>query len=453
MQNDNPFHATFTLRQHTPMIHFQADQLGALLRASELKPAFDQYLWRNVFKLGVQQEQRRAVFERNKTYMTGYKPGQDERLWKEFEQENWALDYRVKFDYNPADVKTSVITPRFPCFFGDMGDQQSSASRQFKQIKKDFTATFVCLHPELKKIISKQFPDFLRTKNFGLRQSKGFGCFTVHSKAEHFLPRKEHNAYLFRVNETRTDEDLFKHIELFWRVLRTGYNRPGKQGNTVIYVKCPLFFYLRDQWHLDIAEGNVLEDFKTRMSGKSVQWDKRSIKQTYFSTDLIRQQQDPKHPEPDILRGYPTQSDNGRYFLFRDLLGLASESQWMSYRATIKKSHVPSNRDQETINRFKSPVTFKPVRNGNGYDVYVCVKSIPAEYGSQAFLIQRGNEVRLTLETPPLGAFRITKYFDYVRRDMADLIVKADKQVVTLNNDKDPDWIKIKAVFESFRKL
>ncbi|MGB3465250.1 MAG: hypothetical protein WBA74_08270, partial [Cyclobacteriaceae bacterium] len=35
---------TFTLAQHTPLIHFQHDQQGATLRATEVKPKLDQYL-------------------------------------------------------------------------------------------------------------------------------------------------------------------------------------------------------------------------------------------------------------------------------------------------------------------------------------------------------------------------------------------------------------------------
>ena len=34
----------FTLKQHTPIIHFQHNQHGATLRASELKPKLDKFL-------------------------------------------------------------------------------------------------------------------------------------------------------------------------------------------------------------------------------------------------------------------------------------------------------------------------------------------------------------------------------------------------------------------------
>ena len=42
------FKVEFTLKQHTPIIHFQAGQRGATLRASELKPKFDRFLLENV---------------------------------------------------------------------------------------------------------------------------------------------------------------------------------------------------------------------------------------------------------------------------------------------------------------------------------------------------------------------------------------------------------------------
>lgn len=43
----------FKLKQHTPLIHFQHDQHGATLRASELKPKLDKFLIR---KLGLTED-------------------------------------------------------------------------------------------------------------------------------------------------------------------------------------------------------------------------------------------------------------------------------------------------------------------------------------------------------------------------------------------------------------
>jgi len=38
------FKLEFTLKQHTPLIHFQSNQKGATLRATELKPKLDKFL-------------------------------------------------------------------------------------------------------------------------------------------------------------------------------------------------------------------------------------------------------------------------------------------------------------------------------------------------------------------------------------------------------------------------
>ncbi len=40
----NPFEITITLKQHTPLIHFQHEQAGAILRATELKPKLDKFI-------------------------------------------------------------------------------------------------------------------------------------------------------------------------------------------------------------------------------------------------------------------------------------------------------------------------------------------------------------------------------------------------------------------------
>ena len=42
------YQLVFQLKQHTPMLHFQHDQTGATLRATELKPKLDLYIMRKL---------------------------------------------------------------------------------------------------------------------------------------------------------------------------------------------------------------------------------------------------------------------------------------------------------------------------------------------------------------------------------------------------------------------
>ena len=74
----------FKLKQHTPIIHFQADQKGATLRASELKPKLDRFL---IDKVGMLDDNGKPK-EKYKSWFIG---GGKKHL---------ALDYKVKIEAN-----------------------------------------------------------------------------------------------------------------------------------------------------------------------------------------------------------------------------------------------------------------------------------------------------------------------------------------------------------------
>ena len=74
------FKLTFKLKQHTPLIHFQHDQHGATLRATELKPKLDRFL---LEKLG------------NGNYEQGIEIAK-KKGWLVAKGEHPALDYKVR---------------------------------------------------------------------------------------------------------------------------------------------------------------------------------------------------------------------------------------------------------------------------------------------------------------------------------------------------------------------
>ena len=61
----------FTLKQHTPIIHFQHDQEGATLRATEVKPKLDRFIIEKVFH---------NEFEECKNFQVGYNPQEPSEL-------------------------------------------------------------------------------------------------------------------------------------------------------------------------------------------------------------------------------------------------------------------------------------------------------------------------------------------------------------------------------------
>lgn len=73
------------LKQHTPLIHFQSEQPGAILRATEVKPKLDKFLKKYAFPGG---------FEEYKQYLIGYKTNKKDKI-EDFGDKQ-AFDYKLR---------------------------------------------------------------------------------------------------------------------------------------------------------------------------------------------------------------------------------------------------------------------------------------------------------------------------------------------------------------------
>ena len=83
------------LKQHTPLIHFQHDQEGATLRASEVKPKLDRFIIKHGFH---------DSFDECKEFLVGYNPDPEKKnisikiLKNKWSQGYRALNYRIKVE-------------------------------------------------------------------------------------------------------------------------------------------------------------------------------------------------------------------------------------------------------------------------------------------------------------------------------------------------------------------
>ena len=139
------FKYTITLKQHTPIIHFQANQSGATLRATELKPKFDKFLLK-----------KNPNLKNNEGH----------------------LKYKVKIEKIGNPIK-SVYKTYIPIrdknnsyyqegsYFGD------NEAVLYNKIKIEFFSFDL----EILKMIQKYFSEFISISSFGTRQNKGFGNF------------------------------------------------------------------------------------------------------------------------------------------------------------------------------------------------------------------------------------------------------------------------------------
>ena len=250
-----------TLKQHTPIIHFQHDQDGATLRASEVKPKLDRFL---LTKLG------------DGNYDVGVKKANNQG-WFIGKGEHPALDYKMFF--RPSNNIKINIKPRHenaPMYFGNMGDDDNK-DKHFR--KADFVEGIILTQwSELEVFVKNNISKFFFIHNFGTRQSKGYGSFTVEKINNKTIDSKFKADYCFRIKTDDWQDALFK-TGLFYQSLRSGINIgspiyssvKGSHGSALKHQEMDTKFYMKPIVFLYAKDVD------------KQQWDKKTIKQTYFN--------------------------------------------------------------------------------------------------------------------------------------------------------------------------
>lgn len=183
-----------TLKQHTPLIHFQHDQYGATLRASEVKPKLDKYIVQKAFK---------NKFEDCRSYLVGYDPDRPDALKEKFAQGYRALNYKMRIEAKKEEeylvasslgrnAKESLekhkilFIDQSPYFAQEKENKSVVRDRcNWDKIRckgimySDITVTVYSLVKGalLESYVYEKIQSFFLSENFGNRQDKGFGCF------------------------------------------------------------------------------------------------------------------------------------------------------------------------------------------------------------------------------------------------------------------------------------
>ena len=379
----NPYQLTVTLKQHTPIIHFQHEQNGATLRATELKPKLDEYLWIVFNQIGLPETKT------GKWIIPGTQK---------------ALNYKLKVT-NVKGLNKLPTTNLIPLYFGDIGSEKETTNDtdQKRLIMADHLDLNVhSFFPELIELINEHLDQFLWQTNFGCRQSKGFGSFTrVDSERSNGFfdltfelnvgRRNQALDRLAKIQDDLKDEikfmiRMFAMLEVFYKSLRSGINRKKNKTVTLFYIKPAIFYYAKD----------ILNE----------QWDKKSIKEAYLTNhEYNLEKQKEKHRHADILT-YSSEADPNNKLL-KDLFGLSTDEEWGSYRI----GRVSKNNGD--IDRYKSPLLFKPIKVDES-TFFIGCKAFNVDPGflNQTFKIKMGNQSGLELDTP--ASFSWNDFFDYV---------------------------------------
>lgn len=367
------------LKQHTPLIHFQHEQAGATLRATELKPKLDRFLLK---KIGI------GDYEKGKEFAK-------QKKWLIQEQEE-ALDYKVKIISLGKNITGDVeIMP---------------ASQEKWILSDDIELTIFCCNENLRKKIEDDIDHFFCLTNFGKRQNKGFGCFYPEQFDKSIFFNKistlGYNIYKSDSHlKNKIQKDYYFYDKVIfpkWSKFKSGINHFWKKP--AVYKKSEIFNYLES---------------------RELRWDKRWIK--LHLNELIEQKRLPKklkqqNNDPIDLYNKNSWVDSSaeEYRFGRAMLGLPEHYEFQTTDSNIKYQVKIKS---ENIERFKSPITFKIFEN----EFYAIAKNINAEMFNCKFsfsvqakqkkgrdFINEGKPIEFveTLSTPKENEFNLNNFLD-----------------------------------------
>lgn len=350
-----------TLKQHTPLIHFQHDQDGATLRASEVKPKLDKFLLKQTFNNN---------FDLCKEYLNGYCEKNERNIREKFNNGIRALDYKIKIIVTdkPKNIKLKIVPKEnreskivkhhtevnnedFPFLMSNMGGKESPEELINLVLYDSILLEFRTKHKYIREILLKYTIVFFSRHNFGQRKTKGFGSFTVKEIEGQTIPWNESvipqgSLYMKFSTENKNgilnkQYAIFKTLDFYWKCLKSGVNYTRNEESDEMKLRYIKAYY----WHYLNNAGNT--------------WEKKSIK-THFK----------------LITGKDETKDNKNKVSFaRALLGSPDKFEYKDRlrrfkNETVKIEHDESNKDL-LIARIPSPVIFKPIIKGDEVTVYI----------------------------------------------------------------------------------
>lgn len=375
------FKCTFKLEQHTPIIHFQPDQSGATLRASELKPKFDKFLLEKIPDLP-----------------------------HKINNKSKYLDYKVKIidtDTNPT-IYNDLSS--FKSFFGNLGTEHNNIKKGILS-NKVIDIKFIILNnnEKLKNAIDKWFPLFLILNNFGTRQNKGFGSFYLKDNNKDISNLLIENDIKFGHGKYNDEIsiNILKHIYIIYLLMKSGINYPDhpkvdnrpdmtRKGTKQTYYKSFLYEY---------------------MLGRNIGNEKRFIKENYFDSHV-------RILNDGITKKY-----------VKALLGT---TQLIKFRDLERNGKVEYK--STDIERFKSPILFKIIKD----ELFIFPENINQNIFDKTFVFKQKHntyDINKNIQTPLSSEFDLNEFLKQFIEHFNSLTLKTDTRLMNyldneLNNAK-----------------
>ena len=415
-----------TLKQYTPLIHFQHDQEGATLRASEVKPKLDKFI--------LETNNYDDLDADIKTCLIGYSDELDRngKLRESFHNGKCSLDYKLKI--KSIGDRTTSNEQDLPSYFGE-----GAKGVSYHSVEITFLSKQSMLIDEIKSYIS----DFFIINNFGNRNNKGYGSFfvdTIDSEPNNlsFEDVEKVLKYYFQLvyqRNERPNDNLLKTINDDYQLLKSGKNYPYKKS---------------------IVFGYALS--------KGIRWEKRKIKREIYNAHNANLNLMYNHPprygnhdedlswfEPGDDEWEGDELNAFRYCFIRALLGLPNHYEFKLENDGIcivdikrVRPYHDDDRPQDVITigdrrftycddieRFQSPLMFKIITLNNQSKLYLLSKEnqFDTKMMRKTFifqikkikrgqeLIDLGNPICFKIMTPNSNNFSLEELLQYATDD------------------------------------
>lgn len=355
-----------TLKQETPMIHFEHKLENATLRATELKPKIDKFIIEDLESVN---------------------PGMYKK-YKDVIKEKIKKETKSAYKINISGVTEAEDIPKYKTlYFGNENDMRTIMSTS------NIIIRIFSFNSKVIKLIKDIIPYVFAYNNFGTRQNKGFGCFTP-LKYE-FYGDEKGEKYEFDLEKLLLDgkktifksnvefSDATKYDEIYEKI-KNDYNKlkSGRRGTS----KSLLMEY---------------------MYGKSIRWEKAKFKSDLKIKDINSYKKLIGHTNNEKNDKGVISDKEARYI--RAMLGLAPDN---IYKMEDRKRLMLKIKDGEGyIDRFKSPITFKY----KDEIVYVFSNDIPGEMYDRKFEFSYSYRDRKKMEisTPTMDEFDLLDFMSF----------------------------------------
>lgn len=377
------FSFSIQLKQHTPLIHFQHDQAGATLRATEVKAKLDKFIWEHFDMLTEGEEefkQYKQLFDPESKANAPFKI----RIRADFEAQKILIASSLTPEEETALRKAKILfikgTPYFAVenelknIFEPTGETviRNNKEREVLEVIKNHAEVVtkwgilaksddaICIDffsfiPQILSILKKSIHLFFVYQNFGTRQSKGFGQFfvidpipdaTIDQMLKKLFPISYAITDNFNGDQLSKIQRQFERITSDYKLLKAGKSQ--RDGGT--YRKSLLFLYA--------LNGN-----------NPIRWEKRAIKininknlmkdSKNNSIGLLTQNTNSAIYDKDGNQSWHDPQDSGfKYAYIRAILGLAEQFEFQTDKGFNTK-YVVSVKSNNDVERFRSPIQFK----------------------------------------------------------------------------------------------